>query len=82
MMKQNIKLRSFFYILFLVTTTIVCVTVIGRVGIAAFFYFLNGDFKLSSKEIYIAVKVGLAGGIVGGGGIFILSYFAPKSLKR
>ena len=81
-MKYNNELRRFFYILFLVTTTIVCVTVVGRVGIAVFFYFLNGDFKLSSKEIYIAVKVGLAGGFIGGIGIFLLSYFAPKAPKR
>ncbi len=81
-MRQNNELRNFFYILFLVTTTILGVTVIGRVGISAFFYFLNGDFKLSSKEIFIAVKVGLAGGLVGGGGIFLLSYFAPRSPKR
>lgn len=81
-MKHNNELRRFFYILFLLTVTIVCVTMIGRIGIATFFYLLNGDFKLSGKDIVIAVKVGLAGGLVGATGIFLLSFFAPKSPKR
>ncbi|WP_145521087.1 hypothetical protein [Yersinia mollaretii] len=77
-----IELKKFIIIVTFFTLAMLAVAIIGRVGVAVFFYFFTHEFDLTWAEIYICLKAGLIGGGIGGSGVWAIHHFKIGQKNR